>query len=132
MREHKGALRIQEGNTEVTCRSAPKCAIYKMGYKESEPFYHTAAWRRLRQLIISRQGGMCHDCMEKMRLGLMRKPRRATMVHHIIPYKERPDLALNENNLVALCDRCHEQRHPERRQKNETDGDRPKMRIIKV
>ena len=101
-------------------------------YKESEPFYHTAAWRRLRALVISRQGGMCYDCMERMRLGYLKKPRRATMVHHIVPYKERPDLALNENNLVALCDRCHEARHPERRQKTEKDEDKPRMRIIKV
>ena len=103
-----------------------------MKYKESDPFYHTGAWRTLRELIISRQGGMCHDCMEKMRLGLMRKPRRATMVHHIIPRKERPDLELNEDNLVALCSRCHEARHPERRQRAEADKARPKMRIIKV
>lgn len=101
-------------------------------YKESEPFYHTAAWRRLRALVISRQGGMCFDCMERMRLGYQKKPRRATMVHHIVPYKERPDLALNENNLVALCDKCHEARHPERRQRTETDEEKPRMRIIKV
>ena len=50
-----------------------------MGYKESEPFYHTAAWRRLREQIISRQGGMCAECMEEMRLGYIRKPRRAAM-----------------------------------------------------
>lgn len=103
-----------------------------MRYKESEPFYHSAAWRRLRQLIISRQGGMCYYCMEKMRLGILKKPRRATLVHHIVPYKERPDLALDENNLVAVCFKCHEEKHPERRRGGEETEDTPKMRIIKV
>lgn len=103
-----------------------------MKHKYSEPFYHTAAWRRLRALVIDRQGGMCYDCMERMRMGYIRRPRRATLVHHIIPYKQRPDLALNEDNLVALCDKCHELRHPERHQKDETTTDAVKMRVIKV
>ena len=106
-----------------------------MGYKESEPFYHTAAWRRLREQIISRQGGMCAECMEEMRLGYIRKPRRAAMVHHIIPYKERPDLALDEGNLVALCYKHHEEHHTDKWKgagKTDADDDKPKMRIIKV
>lgn len=85
------------------------------GRKETEPFYNTQAWRRLRKLVIMRDRGMCYDCMRRFEMGYGIKPRRAVLVHHVIPYKERPDLALDENNLVALCSQCHEERHPERR-----------------
>ena len=61
-------------------------------YKESDPFYHTAAWKRLRQVALMRDGGMCQDCMDRMRAGIGVKPNRATLVHHIIPRSERPDL----------------------------------------
>lgn len=103
-------------------------------YKKSEPFYHTAAWKRIRAVVLMRDGGMCQDCMDRLRAGYGIKPRRATMVHHIIPYKERPDLALDPDNLRALCWACHEQQHPERRRREETeDEEQPRrMRVIRV
>lgn len=106
-----------------------------MDYKKSEPFYHTKEWKKVRQVALMRDGGMCQACMDRMRAGYGVKPRRATMVHHIIPYKERPDLALNMDNLRSLCYRCHEMEHPERRwgreqREKETTGHR--MRVIKV
>lgn len=84
-------------------------------YKESDPFYHSAAWKRVRQVALMRDHGMCRDCMDRMRSEVGFKPRRATMVHHVIPRSERPDLELVLDNLLSLCDRCHENRHPERR-----------------
>ena len=44
-----------------------------------------------------------------------RWPVLATMVHHKAPLRERPDLALDLNNLMSLCDRCHDVMHPEKR-----------------
>ena len=46
-------------------------------YKESEAFYHTAAWKRLRQMALQRDGGMCQDCMDRLRAGIGIKPNRA-------------------------------------------------------
>jgi hypothetical protein len=86
-------------------------------YKESDPFYHSAAWKRLRRVALMRDGGMCQDCMDRMRAGIGIKPNRATLVHHIIPRSERPDLELDPDNLRALCAECHEKEHPERRSK---------------
>ena len=37
------------------------------------------------------------------------------MVHHICPRTERPELSLVLENLVSLCDRCHDEAHPEKR-----------------
>lgn len=107
-------------------------------YKQSEPFYHRAEWKRIRAVALARDGGYCQDCLEKFRAGIIRKPRRAVMVHHIIPYKERPDLALDLNNLRSLCSKCHEEHHPERRKPRKGEdagagnGPGQAMRIIRV
>ena len=102
-----------------------------MDYKESLPFYHSAAWKRVRAVALQRDGGMCQDCMDRLRAGYGIKPNRAQMVHHIIPLSERPDLALNLSNLRSLCSECHNKVHPERRQTKakETPAN---MRVIKV
>ena len=48
---------------------------------------------------------MCKECS---RYG---KSTLANIVHHIIPLEERTDLALDNRNLVSLCERCHERMH---------------------
>ena len=103
-------------------------------YKESLPFYHTKAWKRVRALAMQRDCGMCQDCMERFRAGYGFKPRRAQMVHHLVPLKERPDLALELSNLRSLCYACHEKRHPDRGGGRRAEGEpaRHSMRVIKV
>ena len=32
---------------------------------------------------------------------------KATVVHHIQPVSQRPDLELDKDNLASTCDRCH-------------------------
>lgn len=44
-------------------------------------------------------------------MGWERHINRATCVHHIVELEDRPDLALDSDNLIALCDRCHNARH---------------------
>ncbi len=102
-----------------------------MDGKKSLAFYHTAAWKKARAAALRRDCGMCQDCMARFRTGAGKRPRRATMVHHIIPLEERPDLALNLGNLISLCDECHNKRHPEKGQR-EQPAPRHGMRIIKV
>ena len=105
-------------------------------YKESDPFYHSKEWKRLRKAALARDHGMCVDCMDRMRAGIGVKPNRATMVHHVIPRSERPDLELVLENVVSLCAGCHEDRHPERRSKKKRKTlERMKdhtMRVIRV
>lgn len=79
--------------------------------KYTEPFYATAAWRRVRALVLMRDGGMCCECMRRWRAGEHVRPRPATLVHHIVPYKDAPDKALETDNLESLCDTCHNRRH---------------------
>lgn len=86
--------------------------------KETDPFYSTGAWRAARQLALDRDSGECQLCLREGRWELdsagRLHPVRATMVHHKRPIKEAPELALDLDNLVSLCDACHERMHPER------------------
>lgn len=106
------------------------------GYKESDPFYHSKEWKRLRPLAIERDRGMCCECMRKFQMGIIKKPKRAVMVHHIIPVQERPDLALRLDNLESLCSACHNEKHPEKGGGGPKEKSRPEqhhqMRIIKI
>ena len=102
-------------------------------YKESNPLYHRVAWKRAREEALRRDRYMCADCMQRFEAGYGIKPNRATMVHHLVPIDELPDLALRLDNLVSLCDECHNRRHPEKgkREKEERTGP-PGMRVIRV
>ncbi len=107
-----------------------------MNYKESKPFYHTAAWKQARAAALRRDHGMCQDCMDKFRAGYGIHPHRAELVHHLIPLEDRPDLALRLENLRSLCNECHNKRHPEKgRRANHTCPMPEKkhgMRVVKV
>ena len=46
-----------------------------------------------------------------MKAGIRTKIKPATQVHHIVPYEVRPDLGLDEDNLEAICDSCHNAAH---------------------
>ena len=86
--------------------------------KQVDPFYSTAAWRRVRAQAMRRDHGLCVWCKRAGRYTIDRAgrcmPVMATMVHHIRPLQQHPDLALEMDNLVSLCDRCHDEAHPEK------------------
>lgn len=102
--------------------------------KKPDPFYKSAAWRQLRRLALQRDHYLCQDCLAAKRRGEMVRPRDATVVHHIRPVEQRPDLKLDMDNLISLCDACHNKRHPE---KGGSPGQEPAtppagIRVIKV
>lgn len=63
-----------------------------------------ADWQRLSTRIRTEQP-LCFDCQER---GLVTP---ATQVHHEIPISDNDALRLASENLVPLCNRCHEMRH---------------------
>lgn len=87
--------------------------------RETDPFYTSGAWLRIRDLALRRDHGYCVWCRLAGRTARdahgRRVPVPATLVHHIIPRSERPDLELTLDNLVSLCARCHDEAHPEKR-----------------
>lgn len=54
------------------------------------------AWEEARKKRLDTDGGRCAICKKK-----------ATVVHHIHLRSKRPDLRLNQNNLISLCPRHH-------------------------
>lgn len=70
------------------------------------PWYHTTAWRTLRNAIL-RDNPFCVECRKN---GIMQA---ANVVDHIKPVssgktaQEREILMWNESNLQGLCNACH-------------------------
>lgn len=64
-------------------------------------FYHSRAWRLVRQQVLRRDLYTCQECMAN----------RAGEVHHIIELTPEnindESIALNPDNLVSLCHDCH-------------------------
>lgn len=93
--------------------------------KKVDPFYISKPWRRVRLYVLQRNMYWCQVC----------KRRFANTVHHKTARKERPDLALDPENLEAICAICHNQEHPEKGRSSKLDGSEKKnegMRIVKV
>lgn len=68
-------------------------------------FYQSAKWRRLREKAMRRDNYECQMCR---RLG---KYHKVENVHHVQEVKDRPDLALEINNLMCLCIEHHNEVH---------------------
>jgi len=73
-----------------------------------ESFYLSDAWKRKQEVILRKADYKCQICRRYGRI------REAKEVHHIRHLDEAPELALDENNLIALCHSCHNKQHPEK------------------
>ena len=77
--------------------------------EEAEKFYSSLAWKRLREQYRKQVGGLCERCLS---LGIYTP---AQMVHHKIYLSadsySKPEIALNTDNLEALCHKCHNREH---------------------
>lgn len=63
--------------------------------------YHTAAWARLKRIRFNRNP-MCQRLIDGVQCRW-----RATLLHHLISPRQRPDLFLEPANTVCLCANCH-------------------------
>ena len=61
-------------------------------------FYKSSTWEKKRLEILERDNYECQVCKEEGGFA------PATTVHHILHLENRPDLALDDDNL--LCLRC--------------------------
>ena len=72
-------------------------------------FYKLPVWyKNTRPHILERDKWECQLCKAQGRLTVVR---RRGYVHHICEFKDFPNVALNYNNLITLCYRCHELTH---------------------
>lgn len=71
-------------------------------------FYKTQRWKRLRQYIIDRAGGLCEECG-----GICGEP--ATIAHHKVWINDNnindPAIVWGTENLMAVSQTCHNRIH---------------------
>lgn len=90
------------GATEI-CPMKPKRKSKKKHGVQTK-IRQTNGYRKLRSDIKARDRFLCRHCyFERDRLTT-----ENLQVHHIIPIAEDPALAFEEENLVTLCEECHE------------------------
>lgn len=64
---------------------------------------YDGAWAKARAVHLQREP-LCRFCREQGKVVA------ATVVDHIVPIAERPDLRLDHSNLRSLCKPCHDSR----------------------
>jgi 5-methylcytosine-specific restriction protein A len=72
--------------------------------RESKAFYNSAPWLKCRQIKLSRDP-YCEKCLEQD----IYTP--ATIVHHLKPITEFPELRLDIDNMESNCASCHSRWH---------------------
>lgn len=82
-----------------------------------DEFYKSGKWLRKRIKILKRDKYICQECKRYHRHSADGTPVAATLVHHIKPYELFPELGLCNENLISLCESCHNKMHPERSHK---------------
>ncbi|MCJ1656702.1 HNH endonuclease signature motif containing protein [Staphylococcus sp. NRL 16/872] len=94
---------------------------HKHGRKsyEYDWFYHSRAWKKLRQMALDRDNNLCQMCLLNGNIT------DATIVHHIVYVDDDFDKALNLDNLLSVCHSCHNKIHA-------NDQDRNNIKIIRV
>jgi len=78
-------------------------------------FYKRRAWKKKRRQILRRDNYECQTCKQAGKYS------PASCVHHIAHVEDRPDLALDDSNLVSLCGPCHNAAHPEKLKRIEVE-----------
>ena len=68
-------------------------------------FYTSPIWRRKQAEILKRDHYECSRCREK---GLVVP---ANTVHHKKYLRRHPNIALDDDNLESICERCHYDEH---------------------
>lgn len=68
-------------------------------------FYTSSIWRNTQARILKENHYECQRCKNR---GLVIKART---VHHKKYLRDYPELALDDNNLEAICENCHYDEH---------------------
>ena len=75
---------------------------------EIDSLYRSHRWRKLRQVVIARDYGLCQECKRR---GIITK---GIVVHHIIEAREDITKFWDVDNLELVCLACHNKEHPEK------------------
>lgn len=91
--------------------------------EENKRVYHTVRWRKLRKVVLSRDGFLCR-CDECQAHGFTRP---AEVIHHKQPWQhvaesEQEELIWSVGNLIAVSRHCHARLHA---QTNKDESEKP-------
>lgn len=71
----------------------------------SKKLYNSAKWKKIRHFVLTRDFYICQVCGEP----------NCNTVHHIVELTpvniNDTDITLNPENLVTLCNQCHDEVH---------------------
>jgi 5-methylcytosine-specific restriction enzyme A len=73
---------------------------YKVHQSKYKSFYSSQAWRDLKAYCYQRDGGRCIRC-HRFVFG------KTSQHHHKVPIRVRPNLKLDEDNIITVCPKCH-------------------------
>ena len=93
-------------------KKTKKPHVIDLKRKERQKIYQDVRWQRLRVAYLA-DHPLCEECFAH---GVTRE---AVDVHHVVSFMsaegvERIELALNYDNLRALCKECHQAEHNRR------------------
>ena len=88
---------LPEANRERFARYGHGTGRNTPARQEHQAFITSSAWRKLRKVVIERDGHRCTRCGTA----------KSLTVHHIIPVRKDPSMALELDNCVTLCRSCH-------------------------
>lgn len=71
-------------------------------------FYNSGLWLSKRADALERDKDECQKCKARGTFS------SADCVHHKKHVKQYPNLALDIDNLISLCNSCHDEEHPEK------------------
>lgn len=73
--------------------------------KEQEKVYHTKQWDIAKRQVALRDNSLCRLCF------LNRSWTASQLVHHIVEVEEDSTLVYSADNLISLCESCHQRVH---------------------
>lgn len=95
-------------NETCSCRKINRNEYWKKYHEEHAESYKpltSERWKKFRNYIINRDGGLCQRCLIKY--GIFNG--NDLEVHHIKPRIKYPELIFEESNCITLCTTCNSQ-----------------------
>ncbi|AYX89340.1 HNH endonuclease [Staphylococcus cohnii] len=83
-------------------------------------FYKKREWKDIKAIRREIDNDECQWCKDNGRVVTSKDTR--LIVHHKQELKDRPDLALDIDNLVTVCFACHENHHDRNIYKKKKDN----------
>ncbi|AVQ34413.1 HNH endonuclease [Staphylococcus muscae] len=91
---------------------------------EHDWFYRSKAWERIREIALDRDNYLCQMCLEHGEIT------DAKIVHHIVYVDHDFSKALEIDNLMSVCQKCHNQIHA--KDTNYKKENSLKVRVLKM